>query len=501
MTTRLRAVAGSILAGTRAWALTLALAGSASAEPQSYFPAQCNTAGYHSYLVQTQRVCMNLGVTTHSTLPRTYLFISPGGTFGTGAGIYQDNGTLVWWQPAISRMESDIRVVHYHRHPYLAVWSGKSSFDDPFGMGTVSLYNEHYQRVGRITSGGQFGPGRIDAHEFQITPQGDALFGIYDPVSAHFHGRRAQVYQYVVQKVSLVSDAHGIHTGRVLFQWDSLRHVPLSQSHLPAPPNHTVWDYFHGNTVSQDGDGNLLVSGRNTWGIYKISVKTGRTIWQVGAKGDRTLPSPWSYQHDVVPLGHDRYSLFDDGAAASGCTNSAQHPSRGLIIAVDPARTPAAVKLLRSYRHSKPICSGFCGSLQLVPGGDVLIDWGEVPEITEYDRAGGSPRMDLSMSNWSCRGYRFPWTGEPLTRPDVAAQSSASGTDVWASWNGSTQVVGWRVLAGGSAGHLMAVGSPTGKQGFETQIVVPRPYALVAVQALGAGGQVLATSRAVRPGG
>src|SRR5438477_637817 len=132
----------------------------------------------------------------------------------------------------ISRMESNISVVHYHRHPYLAVWSGKASFDDPFGMGTVTLYNEHYQRVGRITSGRPFGPGRIDAHEFRITPQGDALFGIYDPVSARFHGRRLEVYRYVIQKVSLVSGAEGIHTGRVLFQWDSIKHVPLSQSHL-----------------------------------------------------------------------------------------------------------------------------------------------------------------------------------------------------------------------------------------------------------------------------
>ena len=237
MRTRLKAAAGVILLGTLAWALTPA--GSASVEPQSYFPRPCNPAGYHSFLPQAQAVCMNLGVPTHSTRSRTYLFLSPGGTFGTGAGIYQDNGSLVWWQPAISRMESDIRVVHYRRHPYLAVWSGTASFDDPYGAGTVSLYNEHYQRVGRITSGRPFGPDRIDAHEFQITPQGDALFGIYEPVSARYHGRRIKVYQYVVQKVSLVRDAHGIHTGRVLFQWDSLQHVPLSQSHLPAPPNHT----------------------------------------------------------------------------------------------------------------------------------------------------------------------------------------------------------------------------------------------------------------------
>ncbi len=444
---------------------------------------------------------MNLGSSTHGTQPGTYLFVSPGGTFGDGAGIYQDDGSLVWWQPAISSMESDISVVHYHHHRYLAVWSGHASYDDPYGMGTVSLYNEHYQRVGRVTSGGSFGATRIDAHEFQITPQGDAVFGIYDPVAARFHGRPVEVYRYVVQKVSLVGGARGIHTGRVLFQWNSLRHVPLSASHVRAPTSHTVWDYFHGNTVSPDSDGNLIVSSRDTWGIYKINGRTGKIMWQVGAKGDHRLGKPWAYQHDVVPLGHDRFSLFDDGAMASGCTHPAQHPSRGLIIQINPSRHPAAVKLLQAYGHDPSICSGFCGSLQLVPGGDVLINWGEVPELTEYGPAGGPPRMDLSLSDWSCRGYRFPWVGKPLTHPAVAARSTAGATDVWASWNGSTQVVAWQVLAGEHSGSLHKVGTPAARQGFETEISLSSAYHAVAVQALGARGQVLATSRTVRPTG
>jgi hypothetical protein len=437
---------------------------------------------------------MNVGVTTHGTRPGTYLFLSPGGTFGDGAGIFQDNGDLVWWQPAVAPQVSDITVVHYRGHRYLAVWSGHATFKDPYGMGTVTLYNEHYEPVGQITSVGKFGADRIDAHEFGITPQGDALFGIYDPVGARFRGRHVEVYRYVVQKVSLVRGAHGIRTGRLLFQWDSLRHVPLSQSHVRAPTNHTVWDYFHGNAVGQDADGNLIISSRSTWGIYKVNVRTGHTMWQVGARGDHALGAPWSFQHDVVPLGHDRYSLFDDGAMASGCANAAQHPSRALVIQVDPSQSPAGVKLIRAYGHTPAICSGFCGSMQLLPGGGFLIDWGEIPEVTEYGRSGGSPRMDLSLSDWSCRGYRFPWVGKPLTRPSIAASIAHGSTDVWASWNGSTLLTAWRVLAGASSAHLAAVGSPTNKRGFETEIVLPHPYAVVEVQALGAGGRVLATS-------
>ena len=495
---RLRSAAGMALGALTAWAI--GAASSAPAQPLSYTPPSCPPVDYHSApALRPAAVCMNLGVTTHGTPPRDYLFLTPGGNYGTGAGIFQTNGTLVWWQRARSRMESDISVVHYHGHAYLAVWSGKASFDDPYGMGTVSLYGQHYQLAGRITSGAPFGPDRIDGHEFQLTPQGDALFGIYDPVSAPYQGRRVEVYQYVVQKVSLVRGAHGIHTGRVLFQWESLKHVPLSQSYVRAPSNHTVWDYFHGNAIGQDGRGKLIISSRNTWGIYEVSTKTGRTIWQVGAKGDHVLPSPWSWQHDVVPLGQHRYSLFDDGADAPGCTSGSQHASRALVVQVLPSRHGAGVKLLQAYDHTPAICSGFCGSVQLIHGGDVLINWGQVPEITEDRQTGGNPLMDLSLSNWSCRGYLSPWTGEPLAKPAVAAYSHATHTDVWASWNGSTQTTAWQVLAGRSASRLAPVESPTAKRGFETEIVLNHPYASVAVEALGSDGHVLSTSRAVPP--
>jgi hypothetical protein len=68
-------------------------------------------------------------------------------------------------------------------------------------------------------------------------------------------------------------------------------------------------------------------------------------------------------------------------------------------------------------------------------------------------------------------------------------------TNVYVSWNGATHVASWRVLAGPSASYMYAV-TTVAKQGFETQIpITAQPY--VAVQALGAAGQALATSTVV----
>ena len=102
-----------------------------------------------------------------------------------------------------------------------------------------------------------------DLHEFTITPEGTALITAYQDV--HWADRRKQdglVQDGVVQEID-------IPTGLVLFQWDSLDHVSLSDSHSAgAEDQQRPYDYFHLNSVQEAADGNLIVSGRNTWAAY-----------------------------------------------------------------------------------------------------------------------------------------------------------------------------------------------------------------------------------------
>jgi hypothetical protein len=314
------------------------------------------------------------------------------------------------------------------------------------------------------------------------------------------HGQPETVLQYVVQKLSLVHDSHGIHTGKVLFQWDSLRHVPLSKTYIPNPGRGGTWDYFHGNSIDQDSDGNLIVSARNTWGIYKISVRTGRIMWQVGAEGDSRLKTPWCFQHDASALGDDEYSVFDDGGIGQHCLlGRSWHASRGLIFRVNPAQHPAGVRVVASYSHTPTIHSSYLGSMQRLSDGNVVVGWGDIPQITEYSPS-GRVLMDLSLSHNSFRGFRWAWVGKPLYPPAVTAELQGSTTQVWCSWNGATQVVSWRVLAGPAPAKLLAVAGPMHRQGFETHFALGQRYRYVAVQALGASGQVLGTSKAVGTG-
>lgn len=477
------------------------LAAPATARAPRYTPPACQTVTFHSAPgLSAQRACMNVGIHTHRTGSGSYLFLTPD---NDGIGIYRDTGTLVSWvqRPPGDTEEHDATVVRLWGQPYLAAWAGTARLlgDNKVSVnsGTVLLYNQHYQQVGQITAGPPFAPGRVDMHEFRITPEGDALIGIYEPVRLTLDHQSVTVIEYVVQKLSLVHDSHGIHTGRVLFQWNSLRHVPPSDSYAGNPGTGGAWDYFHGNAIAQDTDGNLLISARDTWAIYKVSVKTGQILWQVGGKGDHRLGHPWCFQHDIDALGNNEYSLFDDGGLGPGCWMQSEHASRGLIIRVDPSKHPAGVTLVHAYTHRPAIETGYLGSVQRLGSGDVVVDWGSEPEITQYSPDGSKIVMDLSLSFQSYRGFRYPWVGTPTTRPSVAAGLSHSGTKVWASWNGATRVVAWRVLAGPTPSLLTAAGPPVGREGFETRISLHRRYSEVAVQALGPGSQVLGTSAPV----
>ena len=64
---------------------------------------------------------------------------------------------------------------------------------------------------------------------------------------------------------------------------------------------------------------------------------------------------------------------------------------------------------------------------------------------------------------------------------------------MYASWNGSTEVAAWRVLAGATREPLSAVAT-TPWQDLETAIRVASTARYFAVQALGADGRVLGIS-------
>jgi hypothetical protein len=421
------------------------------------------------------------------------IFVTPQqGPTQNGPMILNSSGQLVWFQPAPSGdMAADLRVQRYHGEPVLTWWQGYSGAG--VGAGEDVIENTSYRQVAVVHAANGMS---ADLHEFTLTPQGTALITAYYPViwnaAAIHESTRQIVLDSVVQEID-------VKTGLVLFQWDSLDHVPLTDTYEPVVKSAgQPFDYFHINSIQQEKDGDLLISARNTWAAYEVEVPTGRIAWTLGGKSSSFKlgdGASFAFQHDVHlhSKGDPTVTLFDDG----GGPPQVHGESRGITVRLNDKDRTAT--LVDQEVHSPALSASFEGNVQALPNGNTFVGWGQQPYFTEYSPSGQTV-FDARFvgNNSSYRAYAFPWTATPQTLPSVTASSAGASTNVYVSWNGATKVSAWRVLAGASAGALQAVATAT-KQGFETQVTIPaQPY--VAVQALSSAGGVLATSSVVHAG-
>jgi len=289
-----------------------------------------------------------------------------------------------------------------------------------------------------------------------------------------------------------------IKTGLVLFQWDSLDHVPLLDSYqaLPKDRGHP-YDYFHVNSIQADTDGDLVISARNTWAAYKIDTDDGRVVWTVGGKHSSfKLPASatFAFQHHVRVRDADDQTItvFDDGAGPP----KVHRQSRALVLRLDFEARRAT--LVQKVQHNPPLLTSFEGNVQQLPNGDYLLGWGQQPYLGEFDPNGRlvfDARFVGAVASY--RAYRFPWSGRPPTQPALVALGHGARATLYASWNGATDVATWEVLSGESPSALHPVSSAP-RRGFETTIIAPSdPY--LAVRALDRAGHTLGTSPAVAP--
>jgi hypothetical protein len=384
-----------------------------------------------------------------------------------GVLIVDGNGETVWWRP-VSPEATDFRVQRYRGRPVLTWWQGHSA--QGYGRGHFVVADRSYRRIATVRAANGL---RADEHEFQLTPRGSALLLAYRHVGKTLEG--------VIQEIDVAS-------GKLLFEWHSLDHVARPESYFHPAPGTPLdrGDYFHANSVSLDDDGNVLLSARNTSAIYKIDRRTGKVLWRLGGKRSDFRMGPGTrfwWQHDARRQSDGTITLFDDGA-----TPPREKHSRAIALRVDEdAKT---VTLARAVAHPRGLLSTSQGNAQFLPDGHVVVGWGAEPYVSEFDGDGGLVfDAELPKDVDTYRAYRFPWIGRPAAPPAVAVRRhDLDENDVYASWNGATNVAAWEVeaLPQGMVGHAP-------KTGFETRIRVPRPAERYRVRALDGSGHVLAT--------
>jgi hypothetical protein len=407
-----------------------------------------------------------------------------------GPLIVDRGGEPVWFSPAGKNLlATNFAVSRYHGEPVLVWWEGKFTTTG-YGIGEAVIVDRSYRELARVRAANGR---RMDLHEFLLTPDGTALFTCYPAtveadLSSMGGPRRGQVLESVIQEVDVAS-------GRLLMEWRSLDHVPVSASYKQVGE---PYDYLHVNSIGLTPDGNLLVSARHSWALYKLDRRTGRVLWTLG--GNRSQfqigqGARFAWQHDARQTSEGTFTVFDNGTDGS---TKIEHQSRGLVLEVDEQRRSAQLK--RAYTNPKPLVATALGSVQTLPGGGALVGWGTAPYTSQFDATGAliaDHEMPYGLDSY--RAASFPWSATPTEPPAIGARrDNLTGAQMlYASWNGATGVTGWLVHAGADADRLAPVGIAR-RRGFETMIPLDPRLRYASVTAVDSGGTNLGRSRTIR---
>jgi hypothetical protein len=417
------------------------------------------------------------------------LFMAPYQGMGApGPMISEQDGTLVWFHPLPSGVQAtDFEVQQYEGRPALTWWQGRI-LKVGFGQGEDVIYDSSYKQLASVRAGNGY---RADLHQFRLTGQGTAWIDEFDPIRlglSSLRGAGGVLTDSVVQEID-------VKTGLVMWEWHALGHIPLGDSHNPIPHNGNPWDYIHVNSIDPGSSNDVLISARNSWGLYDVDIRTGAFNWQLGGKHSTFELGPGTktyWQHDAEWQPGGLISVFDNGS-----TPPREKQSRGLLLKPDLAtKTVALAKAF--VNPTKTLLAPAQGNTLSLPGGSWLMGYGNLPNFTEYDSQ-GHVVLDGTLGHnvQDFRTYLSPWSGDPSTLPALVAKRSGASVTLQTSWNGATDVSSWKLLAGSSPSLLVPVATVP-KHGFQTTATVTSSAPYVESWALDANGNELAASPPTR---
>ena len=281
-----------------------------------------------------------------------YIFIAPRGYVSKSIGesglmIVDRAGNLVWFGSPIGGTPLNFTVQQYRGRPVLT-WSAGYVNAAGVTYGTSYIADSSYRVICTVKAGNG---AETDLHEFNLTPQGTALITAHRQLSANLTSvggpARGSVMESVAQEVDVA-------TGKVLFEWNSLDHVPLTESHqaLVGGTASSPYDYFHINSVALASDGDLLISSRNTWTVYKVARSNGAIQWRLGGKKSDFAVGPgagFSWQHDVRMPEPGLLTVFDNASSPPR-----EPHSRALLLNVDTTSMRVTRRHVDGARGQEP---------------------------------------------------------------------------------------------------------------------------------------------------
>jgi Arylsulfotransferase (ASST) len=429
-----------------------------------------------------------------------------------GALMVDGRANPVWFHRAPKgEQDSDFQTDTYGKQPVISFWQGKIATPPnplPAGsplMGEFFVYNKKYQLVKRINAVQNPGKGWVtDFHELILTkpttshPQGTAIFLAARKVHKNlrpYGGSSNGAYEdEEIQQIDL-------KTSKLIFHWDVGSHISLRGSKIPAPKS-GVWDPYHANSISLNSAGDLLLSLRDTWGVYNLKPtgsSTAKVVWKlINGKGSNyklSKTARFGWQHDVQFHGSGQISMFDDGCCNATRPFKYLHPARGLILRLSKGH---ATVVRQVHHYNTPGIPGL-GSFRVLASGHAFVGWGQTFYYSEYSKINtllydaAMPKPDMSYRAW-----KASWVGTPTTKP-LAAVRHPKGqlSAVYASWNGATKVATWKLFAGKKPGSINGRVATVKRTGFETTLRTKNKGPYYQAKAYDSHGKLLGTSAVV----
>src|SRR6185437_648731 len=245
-----------------------------------------------------------------------------------GLMLLDPSGRLLWWhQFPHGTVGADFDTVTYEGKPAVAWWQGVVT-ETANGEGEGVIANAAYEPIAHIKAGnGQ----AADTYET-----------VCKPVCDESH---VPVVDGTVQEIDIA-------TGLVMWEWSAMAHV--AESETEAVPANGVFDVYHLNSVQPLPDGKVLISMRDTSGVYMVDQGTGSIVWQIAGKSSsftRRSGTHFHFQHDARLEGKkmNHLTIFDDEAGPP-----VYGAARGMILKLGGGK----VSLLHQYLRPETTFAG-----------------------------------------------------------------------------------------------------------------------------------------------
>lgn len=240
-----------------------------------------------------------------------------------------------------------------------------------YNIGICVVMDENYKEIKYINlqAYGWHSDGYLDDHDFILLSDNHWICESYtkrnvnnipdDVASINGNGK---VIAGIIQEVN---------NGKVVMEFDTTNY-PFFYETSQERNNFisgTYQEYVHINSLCIDpSDGNLIVSMRNQYSIYKINRKTESIMWVLG--GNRDQFNLNSYQKFIAQ--HAAY-FAKDGSLMIYNNNTNNDQSNIINISLDEKNKK--VKFFKSYTVSN-FYGDYCGNAFDIGSGNLLIDWG-----------------------------------------------------------------------------------------------------------------------------